>query len=94
MNIAAGNIAGTAMAQETGKQGEQQHMLHTAASHAPPHQRSLQPSSPPLLSSQSSCLSRPCTTAGQGAVAPEDVAEAVLLPFRCSSNCVPEEVSV
>lgn len=30
--------------------------------------------------------------AGQGTVAPEDVAEAVLLPFRCSSNCVPEEV--
>ncbi|PRW59908.1 acetoin dehydrogenase [Chlorella sorokiniana] len=30
--------------------------------------------------------------AGQGAVAPEDVAEAVLLPFRCSANCVPEEI--
>ncbi|EFN53250.1 hypothetical protein CHLNCDRAFT_137162 [Chlorella variabilis] len=29
---------------------------------------------------------------GQGAIAPEDVAEAVLFCFRCSANCVPEEI--
>jgi hypothetical protein len=29
---------------------------------------------------------------GQGAIDPADVAEAVLLPFRVSANCVPEEV--
>jgi hypothetical protein len=29
---------------------------------------------------------------GQGVIDPEDVAEAVLLAFRCSANCVPEEI--
>lgn len=50
MNIAAGNVGKTAMAEKTGKQGE------------------------------------------QGAIDPHDVAEACLLPFRCSANCVPEEI--
>ena len=47
-----------------------------ASPHAPPH------ATPLFL----------MPAAGQGTVAPEDVAEAVLLPFRCSANCVPEEV--
>jgi hypothetical protein len=50
MHIAAGNVGQIAMAEKTGKQGQ------------------------------------------QGAIDPHDVAEAVLLPFRCSSNCVPEEI--
>ncbi|KAL4859226.1 Acyl-coenzyme A oxidase [Chlorella vulgaris] len=50
MHIAVGNVGQTAMAEKTGKQGQ------------------------------------------QGAIDPHDVAEAVLLPFRCSSNCVPEEI--
>ncbi|KAI3435995.1 hypothetical protein D9Q98_002052 [Chlorella vulgaris] len=50
MHIAAGNVGQTAMAEKTGKQGQ------------------------------------------QGAIDPHDVAEAVLLPFCCSSNCVPEEI--
>ncbi|EFN54113.1 hypothetical protein CHLNCDRAFT_135473 [Chlorella variabilis] len=29
---------------------------------------------------------------GQGAIDPHDVSEAVLLAFRCSANCVPEEI--
>ncbi|KAL4429337.1 hypothetical protein ABPG77_005111 [Micractinium sp. CCAP 211/92] len=50
MNIAAGNVRGTAMAEKTAKQG------------------------------------------GQGAVDPQDIAEAVLLGLRVSPNCVPEEI--
>ncbi|KAL4458667.1 hypothetical protein ABPG75_013532 [Micractinium tetrahymenae] len=52
MNIAAGNVRGTAMAEETAKQG------------------------------------------GQGAIDPQDIAEAVLLALRVSPNCVPEEINL
>ncbi|PSC71095.1 cytochrome P450 [Micractinium conductrix] len=51
MTVSAGNISGTAMAEETGKAG-----------------------------------------GGQGAIEPQDVAEAVMLSFRCSPNCVAEEI--
>ena len=33
-----------------------------------------------------------CSAGGQGAIDPHDVSEAVLLAFRCSANCVPEEI--
>ena len=41
-----------------------------------------------------SCLPAcpPAPAGGQGSIDPEDVAEAVLLAFRCSPNCVPEEI--
>lgn len=115
MNVAAGNVGATAMAKETGKQGEcifqffarrrqwrgreaaaARHVAGSKARaaaglylcsaqgiHAAP---ALEPPLPPLPPQRAS------PTGSQGEIAAEDVAEACLLPWHCSANCVPEEI--
>lgn len=83
VNVAAGNVAGTGMATETGKQGELSgracgSSLPVAATALPPCRRL-------SVASNLPCMSPPCpAAASQGAVAPEDVAE---VRKQCAPPC-------
>lgn len=102
VTVSPGNLEGTGMASEKGERarGWLRDVDCAACATSPerlaPAARSQMLLSQPLrLATKRRCCFHCCYAAGrQGAVAPSDVAEAILFVFRVSPNCVPEEITI